>query len=186
MSPEEVEGRDRVSRGGWRRWMGVGLVFLGIALVAGFGSYVVSVLTVVEEQGVRIRLLQEEIARNHQILRILSSGQTMLLRLNSPAGEDGWEGTLLWEKKQRKALLQISGISPADTASRYRLWIISRSIPSSVAGFGVKPDSSLSLLIENLPEREGESGDMVAVTTDPDGKGDFRTGTLVITGSIPW
>ena len=139
------ENGDRNHRVGWRRWMSFGLVILGLSMVAGFALYVVSILTTVEEQGIRMQRLQDEVGRSEEMLRILSAGQAELIHLRSPSGMEGWKGTLLRERGKRNALLLISGITARDTSTGYRLWIVGRSIPVSVAGFRVTPDEILSL-----------------------------------------
>lgn len=181
---EKDEAGDRELRAGWRRWMGFGLVILGLAMVAGFALYVVSLLSLVDEQGVQIGLLKEEVGRNQEVLRILSSDDLDLVHLTGPAGRDGWRGTLLRDRGSRSALLQINGITAADTGTRYHLWIVGKDVPVSIKGFTVKPESSFSLFVEKLPEPEGGAS-VVVVTTDPGGKGSFKSGALVLAGSIP-
>ena len=176
-------GKD--SRGGWRRWMGVGLVLLALALVAGFGSYTVSLLTLIEEQGRTIGLLRkDEAERTRQLHSLLSADRSELLHLNGPSGKDGWRGTMIWDPGTRRAFLSIAGIAMTDTAMQYHLWLIGKSGPTSVTGFTVPANGVFSRFVEQFPE-QADRGGAIVVTTDPGGSGTFGSGSLVLAGTIP-
>ncbi len=175
----------RESRGGWRRWMGAGLVLLGLALVAGFGSYTVSLLTLIEEQGRTIgQLRMEEEERTRELQSLLSADRSQLLHLSGPSGKDGWKGTMLWDPGARRALLSIDGIAMTDTVTPYHLWLIGKSGPTSVIGFTVSSNGVFSLFVEQFPE-QADQGGAIVVTTDPGGTGIFGSGSLILAGTIP-
>jgi len=183
--PDRDGSMGRESRGGWRGWMGVGLVLLGLALVAGFGLYTVSLLTLIEEQGKTIQQLRkDEAERTGAIHGLMSADRSELLHLSGPSGKDGWKGTMLWDPGTRRAFLSIAGIVESDTAMPYHLWLISKSGPTSVTGFNVPANGVFSLFVERFPE-QADHGGAVVVTTDPVGSGTFGSGSLVLAGTIP-
>jgi hypothetical protein len=163
--------------------MGVGLVLLGLALVAGFASYTVSLLTLLEEQNAVIRRLSEDLERNGEMLHTMTAGNSQLVHLAGPSGSDGWRGALLWDPGTRRAFLQLTGIAGADAGEKYHLWIVGKGQPVSIAGFTVPATGAVSLYVGRLPDHDGNET-VVVVTTDPEGSADFSSGTLVLAGTL--
>jgi hypothetical protein len=182
--PQEPADKGDVQKGGWRRWMGLGLAGLGLALVAGFASYTMSLLTTIEEQGEIIRNLRGELSEAKVLALLLSADHTEIFRLSGPSGEDGGKGAMVWNRATGEAFLHITGLTPADTVTKYNVWVIGEGTPSSIASFRVPPDGVVSLFVGRLTAVDGQEGALV-VTTDPDGSARFGSGTMVLAGSIP-
>jgi hypothetical protein len=160
-------------------------VFIGLALVAGFAIYTVSLLTLIEEQAELVRKMRNEHARwSEEVAELLTGDRVEFLHLSGPSREGGWKGVLLWDRQVGRAWLQITGIAPSDTIVGYRLWIVGKGLPSDVVRFRVPREGPLSLLIQQMPTVDN-SGAALIVTTDPDGSAQFGSGTMLLAGSIP-
>ena len=163
--------------------MAPGLVILGLGMVSGFGSYVVSLLTTMQDQAARIKHLEDELASAQAPFDALSSRRAEMVHLAPASGDDGLTANVLWDPVERNALIRLGDVDSSDTSYLYRLWTLDSSGPSAVTTFRITTLNSFSLYVRTLPGNNGGATD-IAVTKHPPGGAHFQEGTLVLTGTL--
>lgn len=163
--------------------MGVGLVVIGLTMVAGFGGYVIAILSSLEEQNTMVRELEEELRETRITQSILSSDHAELVYLTGPEKRNGGAGRILWDRERRIGILSANGRARPLSGKEYRLWVVAGGKPSESTFLPVSDAGTISMIVERIPEPVAAGMEMFIVTVEPEGSSGVPSGTLVLAGS---
>jgi anti-sigma-K factor RskA len=135
-----------------RRWLQLGIGFVGVALLIGTGLYVRNLLTSIGDQETYIKTLQRHIAllkndaeSKETILRRIEARQVDIVALEASAVNPFGYGKVIWDPETKGAIVQASNLPPAPEGWDYQLWAVRGEKPVSVG------------ILELLTRKEQES-----------------------------
>jgi len=146
----------------WPAWGGA---LAAAALVA---AYVVWTLTALEgeltQQAREVTSLQQEIARQQELLKTLVSPDTQVVALGGLEPSPAARGRMWWHR-EAGGFFVASGLPAAPAGKTYQLWAIARGKPLPAGVFDVDPKGTAALRVQ--PLRGVGKVEVFAVTLEP-------------------
>ncbi len=170
-TPARVPGRIPANRP-WRwQWAGLAAACL-LALVAGGMGFLM-----IDGRTDRLSEQQAVIARQRQVLNLVSSPDAIVLSMAPTDASSGGEGKAFISDKEGAAAVVVSGLSPPGD-DVYTLWLIAEGDPKPVADF--VPEDGLALLPVNSPVGSEMT---LAVTREPNPGNSTPQGPVILAAS---
>ena len=161
----------------WPAWCGA---FAAAALAAGYLSWTLTALDgELTERAREVTSLQQEIARQQELLKTLISPDTQVVALDGLAPSPAARGRVWW-RREAGGFFVAGGLPAAPAGKTYQLWAIARGSPLSAGVFDVDPKGSASLRVKPLPG--AEKVEVFAVTLEPAGGLPKPSGPLYLAG----
>lgn len=146
--------------------------------------YTASVRTALQEQQQRLTLLQDELAQKEALLDVLTAPIVEMVIMNGLEVNPSGYGKIIWDPRQRTAILQISNLPPAPSDKDYQLWVIRGQTPVSAGVFSIRqPAPETFFRIENLVETDRNAINAFAITLEPAGGVPQPTGAMYLLGN---
>ena len=161
----------------WPAWGGA---LAAAALVA---AYVVWTLNALEgeltQQAREVTSLQQAIARQQELLKLLASPDTQVVALGGLEPSPAARGRMWWHR-EAGGFFVASGLPAAPAGKTYQLWVIAGGTPRSAGVFDVDPKGTAALRVQ--PLRGAEKVEVFAATLEPAGGLPRPSGAMYLTG----
>lgn len=161
----------------WPAWGGA---LAAAALVA---AYVVWTLTALEgeltQQAREVTSLQQEIARQQELLKTLVSADTQVVALEGLDPSPAARGRMWW-RREAGGFFVASGLPVPPAGKTYQLWAITGGTRRSAAVFDVDPKGRAALRV--TPVAGVEKVEVFAVTLEPAGGLPNPSGAMYLAG----
>ncbi len=130
----------------------------------------------------QMKSMQQEIDRNNEFVKLLSTPGTKMTELAGTAQASGAIATIAYNKKGH-AMLMASGLPPAPQGKEYQLWfIVGSNAPMPGKAFA-PDDKGRGTLTDQVPEEAMESA-VFAITLEPAGGLPAPTGAIYLRSSL--
>lgn len=171
-------------RRAWSPWrFAWGGAFAAAALVAGYLGWTLTALEgELTERAREVTSLQQEIARQQQLLKTLISPDTQVVALAGLAPSPAARGRMWWHQ-EAGGFFVASGLPAAPAGKTYQLWAIAAGTPLSAGVFDVDPKGSAALRVK--PRPDVEKVEVFAVTLEPAGGLRRPSGPMYLAGKAP-
>ena len=164
----------------WPAWGGA---LAAAALVA---AYVVWTLNALEgeltQQAREVTSLQQEIARQQELLKTLVSADTQVVALEGLDPSPAARGRMWWHR-EAGGFFVASGLPAAPAGKTYQLWAIARGKPLPAGVFDVDPKGAAALRVK--PVAGMGKVEVFAVTLEPAGGLPQPSGAMYLAGKSP-
>lgn len=161
----------------WLAWAGA---LAAAALVAGYLGWTLTALDgELTERAREVTSLQQEIARQQELLKTLISADTQVVALEGLKPSPAARGRVWWHQ-EAGGFFVASGLPAAPAGKTYQLWAIARGTPLSAGVFDVDPKGSAALRVK--PRPDVEKVEVFAVTLEPAGGLRKPSGPLYLAG----
>jgi hypothetical protein len=161
-------------------WLAWGGAFAAAALVVVYLGWTLNALeNELTEQAREVTSLQQEIARQQELLKTLVSPDTQVVALDGLKPSPAARGRIWWHRAAG-GFFVASGLPAAPAGKTYQLWAIARGTPLSAGVFDVDPKGSAALRV--TPLAGVEKVEVFAVTLEPAGGLRKPSGPLYLAG----
>ena len=161
----------------WLAWGGA------LAATALGGGYLGWTLTALEgeltERAREVTSLQQAIARQQELLKLLASPDTQVVALGGLEPSPAARGRMWWHR-EAGGFFVASGLPAAPAGKTYQLWVIAGGTPRSAGVFDVDPKGTAALRVQ--PLRGAEKVEVFAATLEPAGGLPRPSGAMYLTG----
>ena len=177
---------------------GFAISFALLMLVLGLGYYsmllrevirqrdrnIIAMETDIMQQGKRFTLLQTELVRKEELLKVIQSPKIDIVIMNGLEVNPAGYGKIIWDPDKKTAILQISNLPAVPKGKDYQLWVIKDKKPISAGVFTVNDPLNESLFkIDELVETNKKSINAFAITLEPKGGVPQPTGQMYLLGT---
>ena len=161
-------------------WLAWGGAFAAAALVAGYLGWTLTGLEgELTERAREVTSLQQEIARQQELLKTLASPDTQVVSLEGLKPSPAARGRVWWHR-EAGGFFVASELPLAPAGKMYQLWAIAGGTPLSAGVFDVDPKGSAALRVK--PLRGVEKVEVFAVTLEPAGGLPKPSGPMYLAG----
>ena len=161
-------------------WLAWGGAFAAAAMVAGYLGWTLSALEgELTERAREVTSLQQEIARQQELLKILASPDTRLVVLGGLTLSPEARGRI-WCRSEAGGFFVASGLPAPPAGKIYQLWAIAGGTPLSAGVFDVDSKGNAWLRVRPLPGVE--KVEVFAVTLEPAGGLPKPSGPMYLAG----
>lgn len=138
---------------------------------------------VINDQAIKIQLLETEVERKEALLTILEARDVDLILMDGLDVNPEGYGKVVWDKNNGRALLQVANLPEIPTTRDYQLWFILDNQPISAGVFAVRDSERDDFFtIENLSNEANEGA--FAVSLEPSGGSQQPTGDIFMLGTM--
>ena len=161
-------------------WLAWGGALAAAALVAGYLGWTLTALEgELTERAREVTSLQQEIARQQELLKTLVSADTQVVALEGLKPSPAARGRMWWHGGAG-GFFVASGLRAAPAGKTYQLWAIAGGTPRSAGVFDVDPKGSAALRVTPLAGVEKVKA--FAVTLEPAGGLPKPSGPMYLAG----
>jgi anti-sigma-K factor RskA len=138
--------------------------------------------TRLDAQGRTLASLQNEVAAQAHVLRVLGGTRTLSVAL-APQGGVAGSGRVLVDAASGEAAVVLAGVAPSAEGKTYELWAIRGKQPPEPAGlFRVGAEATLAVRVDRVPNPEQVTA--FAVSIEPASGSPAPTGPVVLLGTV--
>ena len=164
-------------------WLAWGGAFAAAAVVVGYLGWTLTALDgELTERAREVTSLQQEIARQQELLKTLISADTQVVALDGLKPSPAARGRVWWHRAAGGFFLA-SGLPAAPAGKTYQLWAIAGGTPLNAGVFDVDPKGTAALRVKPLPG-VGKAN-VFAVTLEPAGGLPQPSGAMYLAGKSP-
>ena len=164
-------------------WLAWGGAFAVAALVVGYLGWTLNALeSELTEQAREVTSLQQEIARQQELLKTLISADTQVVALDGLKPSPAARGRVWWHRAAG-GFFVASGLPAAPAGKTYQLWAIAGGTPLNAGVFDVDPKGTAALRVK--PVAGVEKVEVFAVTLEPAGGLPQPSGAMYLAGKSP-
>ena len=164
-------------------WLAWGGAFAAAAVVVGYLGWTLTALDgELTERAREVTSLQQEIARQQELLKTLISADTQVVALDGLKPSPAARGRVWWHRAAG-GFFVASGLPAAPAGKTYQLWAIAGGTPLNAGVFDVDPKGSVALRVK--PRPDVEKVEVFAVTLEPAGGLPQPSGAMYLAGKSP-
>jgi hypothetical protein len=163
-------------------WLAWGGAFAAAAVVVGYLGWTLTALDgELTERAREVTSLQQEIARQQELLKTLISADTQVVALDGLKPSPAARGRVWWHRAAG-GFFVASGLPAAPAGKTYQLWAIAGGRPLNAGVFDVDPKGTAALRVKPLPGVEKVN--VFAVTLEPAGGLPNPSGAMYLAGKV--
>ena len=164
-------------------WLAWGGALAATALGVGYLGWTLTALEgELTQQAREVTSLQQEIARQQELLKTLVSADTQVVALEGLEPSPAARGRMWW-RREAGGFFVASGLPVPPAGKTYQLWAITGGTRRSAAVFDVDPKGRAALRV--TPVAGVEKVEVLAVTLEPAGGLPNPSGAMYLAGKTP-
>ena len=164
-------------------WLAWGGALAATALGVGYLGWTLTALEgELTERAREVTSLQQAIARQQELLKLLASPDTQVVALGGLEPSPAARGRMWWHR-EAGGFFVASGLPAAPAGKTYQLWAIAGGTPLNAGVFDVDPKGTAALRVK--PVAGVEKVEVFAVTVEPAAGLPQPSGAMYLAGKSP-